>query len=95
MESALRKGDWVVYEIGSRREIGRVWRVGDRVAFVCYHFGCTAAATPIELLRPYDRDADDDLVPDARIGFHRFDDECPVYEPQVCGGCKEEKNDRD
>lgn len=84
----MKRGDWVVYEIGNKREIGRVLRMDGDAAFVCYTFGCTAARTPLNLLRPYDRDADEDLVPDARIGFHRFDDECPVYDAAVCGSCK-------
>lgn len=86
----MRRGDWVVCEAGSRREIGRVWRVGEKTAFVCYRFGCTAAATPLDMLRPYDGEADSDLVPDKRIGFHRFDDECPDYDPMFCGDCDRE-----
>lgn len=75
----MKYRDWVVYEDGGKREIGRVVSVrGDR-AFVCYSHGCTAACTPMSLLRPYDREKDEDLVPDARIGYYRFWASCPDY----------------
>lgn len=83
----LNPGDWVVYECGSKREIGRVWKVYEDRCSVCYHQGCTAAMTPISMLRPYDRDKDEDIVPDARIGYHRFDRYCPEYDRTVCGDC--------
>lgn len=84
----MRRGDWVVYESGGKREIGRVWRVYEDGASVCYSLGCTAARTPLRLLRPYDRDRDSDLVPDARIGHYRFDPSCPDYDDEACAGCK-------
>lgn len=84
----MRRGDWVVYEAPGKREIGRVWVVGQESAAVCYSLGCTAARTPLGLLRPYDRDRDGDLVPDSRIGHHRFDDDCPDYDDACCHGCK-------
>lgn len=88
------RGDWVVFDNGCRREVGRVWRMGEKVAFVCYRFGCTASATPLAMLKPYDRDEDGDLVPDMRIGFHRFEKTCPVYDPMVCGDCDKEGEGR-
>ena len=43
------RGDWVVYDPGYKEpEIGRVWSVridGSDAVFVCYHHGCTPAAT--------------------------------------------------
>ena len=77
MSEKMVHGDWVVYESDGKREIGRVAEIrGDR-AFVCYSHGCTAACTPISLLRPYDRERDYDLVPDMRIGYYRFWNSCP------------------
>lgn len=70
-------GDWVVYENGGKREIGRVAEVRGGSAFVCYSHSCTAACTPVAFLRPYDRERDSDLVPDMRIGYYRFWDTCP------------------
>lgn len=85
----MRYGDWVVYETEGKREIGRVASVRGDKAFVCYSHGCTAACTPMSLLRPYDREKDEDLVPDARIGYYRFWDSCPDYEKcYMAGLCK-------
>lgn len=84
----MNRGDWVVFEDHGKREIGRVWRVGTKNAAVCYHFGCTPASTPTSMLRPYDREKDADLVPDARIGHYRFESFCPDYDEEVCGDCK-------
>lgn len=83
----FKRGDWVVYDPGYTQDIGRVWEDrGDKV-FVCYHFGCTAAASPKYYLSLYDPDKYPDLVPDARIGFHRFDRSCPYYDSSVCFDC--------
>lgn len=84
----MKRGDWVVYENAGKREIGRVWSVRADIAAVCYNFGCTPARTSKSMLRPYDRDKDDDLVPDARIGHYRFEPHCPDYDEAVCGDCK-------
>ena len=37
----------------------------------------------------YDPETDADMVIDDRIGHHRFDDECPDYDPAACAGCRE------
>lgn len=86
---SYRRGDWVVYvpDHGSP-EIGRVWSVREGACGVCYSRGCTVAVTPTELLRRYDETEFPDLVPDARIGHHRFEETCPDHDPLVCGGCK-------
>ena len=65
------------------------------VCGVCYSQGCTVARTDCGMLEPYDRDKFPDLVPDMRIGFHRFDDDCPEYDSAVCFGCKQSKVVRD
>ena len=93
--ATFMRGDWVVYDPGYKKpEIGRVWAVpldeSDAV-FVCFHHGCTPAATPRRYLKPYNRDEYPNLVPDARIGYHRFDGFCPEYVPEVCGHCKPER----
>lgn len=89
----FKRGDWVVFVPGCKApEIGRV--AGTNYAmdacYVCYSHGCTSALTANEMLVPYDPDEFPDLVPDVRIGYHRFDpDGCPDYEPGACDAyCK-------
>ena len=79
--------DWVVYDPGYREpQIGRVvGPKGSGSTLVCYHQGCTAAATQNEYLRPA-TPFEIASAPDG-IGFHRFDHDCPVYEPGICTGC--------
>lgn len=79
-------GDWVIYDPGYKQEIGRVTKCGKASAFVCYSCGCTAAATPLEYLRP----ATDAEIADAPtgIGFHRFDETCPSRNDECCYMCK-------
>ncbi len=89
----MKRGDWVVFDPQRRRQIGRVASVGDKVAFVCYSHGCTAASSPLDLLVPYDPDLFPDLAPDARIGFHRFDDYCPSYDPTFCPQCRGKRHE--
>lgn len=83
----LKYGDYVVYDPGYKKpEIGRVTtqsKSGDW--FVCYHAGCTAACTPVSLLRKATQReiaaAPNDL------GYHRFDPYCPEYNSKVCFNC--------
>lgn len=79
-------GDWVIYDPGYKCEIGRVTECGETSAFVCYTQGCTAASTPLELLRP----ATDEEIAAASpgIGFHRFDATCPNRDDRCCQGCR-------
>ncbi|MCI6843822.1 MAG: hypothetical protein MR874_03560 [Coriobacteriaceae bacterium] len=83
----LRYGDYVVYDPGRREpEVGRfVSHDAAGSAYVCYHDGCTAARTPGRLLRPATESEAAGASP--RIGFHRFDAECPSYDPGCCMGC--------
>lgn len=86
-----RRGDWVVYAPGYKEpEIGRVWshNLWANTCSVCYSHGCTAAVTPCELLRRYDPELFPGLSPDPRLGFHRFDAECPEYDEACCGDCR-------
>ena len=78
-------GDWVIYDPGYKQEIGRVTSCGERTAFVCYNFGCTAACTPLEYLRPA-TGAEIAKAP-AGIGYHRFDGTCPDWLEECCSGC--------
>ena len=82
-------GDWVVYDTGYKMEIGRVTECRDDYAFVCYHQGCTAAATPLEHLRPAKRGEIENA--DKSIGFHRFDESCPEREESACFMCGAKK----
>lgn len=82
-------GDWVVYDPGYKRELGRVLRVSKNgeFAYVCYSEGCTAAATRISDLKPYDLRTCEFEV-NLNIGYHRFDAQCPDYDPECCFDCK-------
>ena len=82
-------GDWVVYDPGYKREIGRVTECRENSAFVCYSQGCTAASTSLEYLRP----ATDTEIASAiaGIGFHRFDETCPSRDDEACFMCRARK----
>lgn len=84
-------GDYVVYDPGYVREIGRVTKCVGKNVFVCYTQGCTASCTPIEYLRH----ATDFEIASAQngIGFHRFDDYCPKREDAYCFMCKAKRID--
>lgn len=82
----MKHGDWVVYDNGYKREIGRVTSItsdGESV-FVCYSHGCTAARTSMKHLHEYDKFIDTDVKPDKEIGFNRFADSCPDYDYDCC-----------
>ena len=79
------KGDWVLYDPGyGPKEIGRVAGMAPNGidAFVCFSVGCTAARCDGSRLR-LATDAGKVIAP-AGIGFHRFDDDCPVKDAEVC-----------
>ena len=79
-------GDWVVFDPGYAKQVGRVTECRETSAFVCYTAGCTAASTPLGYLRP----ATADEIAEAMdgIGFHRFDEFCPSRHEECCFGCK-------
>lgn len=82
-------GDWVLYRKGDCEQIGRVASVSERGnAFVCFHAGCTAACTPVDMLEPYTGPLDDTSI---TIGYHRFDEFCPDYDEECCYMCKARK----
>ena len=84
--SVFGYGDWVVYDKGYAKEVGRVTEVLADSAFVCYTSGCTAASTPLRYLRlATEREVADMATPG--IGHHRFDDACPDYDPECCSVC--------
>lgn len=82
----MKHGDWVVFDNGYKREIGRVTSVtkSGKGAFVCYSHGCTAALTEMKHLHIYDATTDKDIKPDIEIGFNRFSDSCPIFDPECC-----------
>ena len=82
-------GDWVVYDPGYTKQIGRVTEVRGNSAFVCYSCGCTAASTPFEYLRP--ATVDEVASADESIGFNRFHEFCPEYDEWCCSGCRARK----
>ena len=86
-------GDYVAYDPGYREpEIGRVTRARGDVVFVCYSDGCTAAATPRAYVRP--ATAAETARASERLGYHRFDDACPQYDPRCCFGCIHDESRR-
>ena len=88
-----KKGDYVMYD---ERELGRVVYVRevDGAIFVCYSTGCTASNTPMKKLRLA---TDEEFKSNkfARLlGYHRFDDYCPDYDPLFCSFYCPEKRKR-
>lgn len=83
---SYRFGDWVVYDPGYKKEIGRVIQCGERSAFVCYTQGCTAASTPLAFLRPATEA--EIAAASAGIGYHRFDATCPSWDDEYCCMCR-------
>lgn len=88
---SYRFGDWVVYDPGYTQEVGRVTECREDVAFVCYSLGCTAAASPLEFLRP--AKPAEIAVANPTIGFHRFDEFCPSRDDKCCHGCRAKGGD--
>lgn len=81
--SDYRYGDYVVYDPGYKDpEIGRVTGISGTGWFVCFDMGCTSKSTPAGLLRP--ATPDEIAAAPAGIGYHRFDDECPDWDPRIC-----------
>lgn len=85
---SVRLGDYVVYKGTGSYQLGRVASYSnfDREnIFVCYHEGCTAAATKIADLRPATVTEQARAVQEGRLfGYHRFDVSCPNYTPERC-----------
>ena len=48
MKEEYKVGEYVIYQNGDQYEIGRIKRLCEDGAFVCYHEGETAAATPYD-----------------------------------------------
>ena len=84
-------GDWVVYDPGYTKQVGRVTECREDSAFVCYSSGCTAACTPLDYLRP--AMAEEIARADKTIGFHRFDLYCPERIEECCFMCRAQKVD--
>lgn len=80
-------GDYVVFDDGYRPpELGRITTdEGKNFVHVCYHEGCTAAATNREQIRLATQEEID--ANDIHFGYHRFDDYCPDYDRDACFMC--------
>lgn len=46
----FKVGEYIIYVNGERYELGRIKRLTENGAFVCYHEGETAAKTPYDLM---------------------------------------------
>lgn len=76
-------GDYVIYDPGYKDpELGRVIEQVYDDVFICFDAGCTSKCTPLKYVRP----ATNDEVArnEIHFGFHRFDDHCPEFNPDIC-----------
>lgn len=48
MKDEYEVGEYIIYQNGDQYEIGRIKKLFDDHAFVCYHEGETAASTPYD-----------------------------------------------
>lgn len=87
----FKYGDYVGYFSNGHIEIGRVVeQLDDNNYRVCYSSGCTSATTPASMLSPIINSRD---IESTTLGFHRFDDSCPRYDPECCSYmCKEKSS---
>lgn len=46
----FKEGEYIVYVNGDKYELGRITRLREDGAFVCYHEGETAAKTPYDCM---------------------------------------------
>jgi hypothetical protein len=87
LKSDYKHGDYVCNI--NTEEIGRVVRptdvCDDDAWFVCWHCGCTSAATPEWMMRPATEK--EILTAPKDIGHHRFDNFCPDYIEDCCKHC--------
>ena len=88
-------GDWVAYQppYMEKPEIGRFVRYNDNGSvFICFQYGCTAASSSIEDVRFAMENEITDAIEREKeygghIGYHRFDDGCDDYIPDICSYC--------
>ncbi len=50
MKDEYKVGEYIIYQNGDQYEIGRIKKLFDDHAFVCYHEGETAANTPYDCM---------------------------------------------
>lgn len=84
--SKFKFGDYVSYNAKTRwlPQTGRFVRYCEfnpGYALVCFHGGCTPSRCSVDYLIPKEPTEDDKA---AGYGFHRFDDNCPEFNPNVC-----------
>ena len=93
-ENMFEFGDYVEYQPGylAEPELGRVTEdPGKHVVFVCYHDGCTAAASPRKFLTKVSEEHARASKKFRKFGFNRFDAVCEKYDPDACFGCNHHK----
>lgn len=50
MKENFKENELIIYQNGDKYEIGKIKRLDDDGAFVCYHCGETASKTPYNLM---------------------------------------------
>ena len=68
---AFHVGQYVVYRNGEKYELGRIASLKQQCAFVCYHEGETAAATPYDTIHPL---VNAYMIKSTTLGGDRFAD---------------------
>lgn len=81
--NGFNRGDWVRHDDGSGKvEYGRVAKDDYKKTYVCFLEGeCSARDCNPEYLSIAEPGT---FNPNPLIGFHRFDDSCPDYDPTLC-----------
>ena len=69
--SAFHVGQYVVYRNRDKYELGRITSLKQQCAFVCYHEGETAAATPYDTIHPL---VNAYTIKSTTLGGGRFDE---------------------
>lgn len=81
--SEFRKDQLIVYTNGDRFEIGRIKRIEDDGAFVCYHGGETASKTPFERMHPL---TNEHCITETSLGgkhMRQVDDRLPPHYAEI------------
>lgn len=86
----MQVGDFVRYRPGGDvEEIGRVASFGaEGRVFVCFSSGCTASACSehqLVVIKPTE------ALIGRCLGYHRFDDHCPEFNPVACYCCADKE----
>lgn len=68
----FRVGEYIIYQNGDRYELGRIASLREDGAFVCYHEGETAAATPYSTMHKLTNGY---TIKETTIGGERFNEQ--------------------